>query len=232
MLFLGKHWTNPTAETVGPKRFPATRVRPGGCERSRPAAWLPSNAARPGTPWAAAARPSPWGTRPRGFILPLFSSVLPRAGCRGAAGAGVRESSRWAGTSVAAHLVSGVKERPWHPSPQGSVSSTLGNRARPAPTGALHLPDLPPGAPCRALVGACGFAKPVRQPRTQRRKLTEHPVHRERGPGKARDGAGSGRGDGAPSAHAALAAEFSLRPALRRGTFPSLAAPNQRLSSY
>lgn len=147
-MFLRKHWTNPTAETVGPKDYPAPRVGPGGCERSRPAAWLPSNAARPGTPWAAPARPSPRGTRPRGFILPLFSSVLPRAGCRGAAGAGVRESSRWAGTSVAARLVSGVKERPWHPSPQGSVSSTLGNRARPAPTGALHLPDLPPGAPC------------------------------------------------------------------------------------
>lgn len=83
-----------------------------------------------------ATRPAPARQgRTRGTALPPSSSVLPRAGCRGAAGGGERESSRWAGTAAAAPPASGVKERPWPPSPQGSVSSTLGSRGRPAPPG-------------------------------------------------------------------------------------------------
>ena len=50
--------------------------------RPRPAAHLPSNAARPLGP--APARPG----MPTGFALPPFSSVLRRAGCTGAAGGG------------------------------------------------------------------------------------------------------------------------------------------------
>lgn len=106
-------------------RLPPTRLPPEPSPPT-PAAWLPSN--RP------AHTPQPAGQGHGSVGLPLFSSVLPRAGCTGAAGGGGRGSSRWAGTAAAAPPASGVKERPWHPSPQGSVSSTLGSRVRPAPT--------------------------------------------------------------------------------------------------
>lgn len=189
--------------------------------RPRPAAHLPSNAARPLGP--APARPG----MPTGFALPPFSSVLRRAGCTGAAGGGGRESSRWGDTAAAAPPASGVKERPWHPSPQGSVSSTRGNRARPAPTGALYLPGQPPGAPCPCPRGCLRPRRAVgNQRRTLRRKLTAHPVHRERRPGKTRDGAGSGRGQGASASRAARRTQPATcgRPARRRRAWSSVPA--------
>lgn len=196
---------------------------PKNSHRPRPAAHLPSNAARPLGP--APALPG----MPMGFVLPPFSSVLRRAGCTGAAGGGGRGSSRWGDTAAAAPPASGVKERPWHPSPQGSVSSTRGNRARPAPTGALYLPGQPPGAPCPCPRGCLRPRRGARnQRRTLKRKLTAHPVHRERRPGKTRDGAGSGRGQGA-GASASRAARRTQpaicgRPARRRRAWSSLPA--------
>lgn len=132
---------------------PASRPQapaPQGQHHPGPAAGLPSNApARP---------PEPAEEGPREPVLPLFSSVLPRAGCTGAAGGGGKGSTRWAGATAAAPPACGVKERPWPPSPRG-VSSTRGNRARPAPTGARHRPRQPPGASRRCLPGACGSAR-------------------------------------------------------------------------
>ena len=181
---------------------------PKNSHRAHPAAHPPSNAARPPGPGPALP-----GT-PTAFVLPPFSSVLRRAGCTGATAAGGRGSSRWGDSAAAAPPASGVKERPWHPSPQGSVSSTRGNRARPAPTGALYLPGQPPGAPCPC---PRGCLQPRRGAgnlrRTLRRTLTAHPVHRERRPGKARDGAGSGRGQGRASARRAAR---RAPPAIRR----------------
>lgn len=173
LVFLRKHQANPASATAWPGGLATAGLQPAGGRRPRPAAQLPSNAARLPSNAAAPARParpsepqrapaSPSQPRPtrkaRELPIPLFSSVLPRAGCREAAGGEERESSRWAGIAAAAPPASGVKERPWHPSPQGSVSSTLGNRARPAPTAVLPLPGQPPGAPACALAGACGFA--------------------------------------------------------------------------
>lgn len=147
--FLRKHWATPLLKLWNPKDLrKGLSTAPQNSHRPHLAARLPSNAGR--LPMNAARLPGPVLAHPgmpRGFILPPFSSVLHRAGCREAAGGGERESSRWADTAVAAPPASGVKERPWHPSPQGRVSSTLGNRVRPAPTGALHLPGQPPGAP-------------------------------------------------------------------------------------
>lgn len=66
--FLRKHWSNPTTETVGPKGFQLSWLPPQSQQRSRRmarlpsnAAGLPSNRARPGTPWAAPAPLSPRG---------------------------------------------------------------------------------------------------------------------------------------------------------------------------
>lgn len=95
-----------------------------------------------------------------------------------------------------------MKERPRHPSPQGRVSSTPGNRARPAPGGAL--PPTPVGRSPRAPPAPCWV--PAAPPGTRargedaERKLTAHPVHRARGPAKARQGQEVGVARGAAAA--------------------------------
>lgn len=141
------------ATTRGRPRRAASH--PHGRHRPRPVLPLPSNAAAlPGN----AARPIHAG-KPAGVTLPPFSSVLPRAGCRAAAAAGERESCPWAGTAAAAQPVSGVKERPGHPWPQGSASSTRGNRARPAPTAPHARQAGRRELPGWALGGGSGFAR-------------------------------------------------------------------------
>lgn len=116
------------------------KASPQGCPP--PSARPKANSTQAWRLGCLATRPPPAaeeGARPGESVLPLSSSVRPRAGCTGAAGGGGRGSSRRAGATAAAPPACGVKERPWHPSPRG-VSSTLGSRARPAPTGARHRP--------------------------------------------------------------------------------------------
>ncbi|KAG8511335.1 hypothetical protein J0S82_020146, partial [Galemys pyrenaicus] len=182
-----------------------------GCLATRPFPIYPPRPAHPGRPQAA--------------TLPLFFSVLRRAGYRGATGGGERGSSRWTGIAAAAPPASGVKERPWHPLPQGSVSSTLCNRARPVPTGDSHLSDQAQEGPCLCLRECLRLDQGLaRGRRAGRRKQTEHPVHQERGSGKARDGAGSGRGEGmGPRARAALPCHTELSRDLRCGRYALMA---------
>lgn len=135
----------------------------------------------------------PWPGPPRapgGRSLPLSSSDLPRAGCTGAGAAAGRESSRGAGSAAAAPPASGVKERPWHPSPQGRSSSTLCSRARPAPTRSHPSRRARPGSQWRGPRGACLRRRPALAwlPSGRRKKQTEHPVHPQIGPGKASEG--------------------------------------------
>lgn len=145
LRFLRKHQANPHPQVLGPRASQPLGSRPEAAHaHAPPPGCLATRRGCLATPPPRPAPASPSQPGPtrkaKGVVLPLFSSVLPRAGCREVAGGGERESSQWAGTAAAAPPASGVKERPWHPSPQGSVSSTLGNRARPAPTGLLLLP--------------------------------------------------------------------------------------------